>query len=559
MRSRPMVLVAVVAVVWGAVSGGWLGRAGAEVSRLAGFSATVDGYRGWFGSYAMAGLGTVWCVDHGIAAPDADYGYVRAELSDRPAPVRTAIAWALGSYGHRPDRVTSAALTLAIHDLMDAPYPSGRLELDRLTRARLAGFEGLEQAVLDRARAIEADALAHAHLRAPFHLSAHAGEVRPGQAGVLVARLVDAAGNGVAGVPLSATGAPAALAPGAQRLTDARGEQRFPFVAAAGENRFQVAGVVADTVLQSFASSTRRAQRVARAGRVPVAAGTGFTATVRRLSVRKTGDASAYLPPAHARFEVRHLGAAGSASAPVAELVTDAEGRSPWLELDRGVYQLMEVAAPAGYRPAGPWTVDLTTRSELVVEARNQARPGTALIAKVDAGTGRSLPGATLALAHDADRDAVFETPLEPTVSGAQADERQLRPGDYELREVVAPSGYRLADRPVRFSVAPDRVTTVTVANERLPAVPATRPPTAQAAPTAPVARRSLVPPATPATVPVATPARGSSRPRRLPDTGQPSSGLVLAGTGLVLAGTLLAGSERRPSRRARRRILARL
>ena len=179
MRSRGVVTLVGVSVAMIGALGGCFPRAGAEVVRGGGFSASVDGYRGWFGSYDMAGIGTVWCVDHGTPAPDADYGYVPTELSDRPPPVRGAIAWALGRHGHGPDRVTSAALTLAIHDLMDAPYPSGPLDVGRLTVASLSGFEGAEEEVLSRARAIKADGLAHAHLRGPFHLSARTQQVGP--------------------------------------------------------------------------------------------------------------------------------------------------------------------------------------------------------------------------------------------------------------------------------------------------------------------------------------------------------------------------------------------
>lgn len=183
--------------------------AAAEVVRLGGFQATVAGHRGWFGSYDMAGLGTAWCVDHGIAAPDADFGYSPTTLAEASPPVRTAIAWAIGRHGAglgpgtRPDRVTAAALTLVLHDLMGAAYPTGRLDVGRLGAGQLDGFEGDEQAVLARARAVKADALAHAHHRGPLTLSATVdttrGPPRPGRPGVLVARLTDAAGVGVAG------------------------------------------------------------------------------------------------------------------------------------------------------------------------------------------------------------------------------------------------------------------------------------------------------------------------------------------------------------------------
>jgi hypothetical protein len=457
---------------------------------------------------------------------------VPTELSDQPPTVRRAVAWALGRHGFGPDRFTSAALTLAVHHLMGASYPSGRLDVDRLGAAALSGFEGNEEEVLSRARAIKTDALAHAHLRRPFRLSLHAQPVRPGQAGVLTARLTDAVGNGVSGVALLATAAVAKLSPGAaSAATDAAGGQRFRFVASTGENRFHVNANVPDVELRSFAPASRRAQRVARPGRVPVSAGAGFTAQVRRLSIRKVGDASAYLSLAGARFQVRHVATGGELSAPVGQLVTNAGGGSSWLELDPGVYQVTEVAAPAGYKPGGPWTVDLT-RADAVLEVANAARPGTATITKVDADSGKAVAGATLALAYDADRDGSFETGVGRLVSGPAGTHRELRPGDYELREISPPPGYQGADKPVRFSVPAGRQVAVTMSNAPV------RAPTPATTPRPPEARR----PESPRRAPSAT----------LPDTGGPLCVLALAGAGLVVSGGILTAAGR-GLRRAKR------
>ncbi|MDQ3574599.1 MAG: SpaA isopeptide-forming pilin-related protein, partial [Actinomycetota bacterium] len=499
MRSRGGVLlvvttavVSMVSVMGAATSSGR--PAGAAVVRVGGFSGTVHGHRGWFGSYDLAGIGTVWCVDHGIAAPDADHRYLPAELNQILPATRTAMAWTLGRHGHGPDRVTAAALTLVLHDLMGAPYPAGRLDVARLSASDLTGFEGDEQAVLSRARAMKREALAHGHLRGPLTLSARADAVRPERPGVLVARLTDSAGAAVPGVELAATATGATLSPGSSTATDPRGEQRFTFVAAAGENRFHVSGVVPDLQLQSFVPSTRRAQRVATPGRVPVSAGLAVETRTQRLSIHKTGDASAYLPVTGARFEVRPVGGDGPVSTPVGELVIEAGGRSRSLELDPGRYQVTEVAAPAGYAPAGPWTADLTA-ADVVLEAANTAVPGRAQLTKADANTGRALAGATLTLAYDGDRDGVYEAPAGQWVSDAGPESRELRPGDYEVREVTPPPGYGLAGVPVRFSVGPGRVTPVTVTNAPLPAPVPTAPPspttevTAQASP-APAARR---------------------------------------------------------------------
>jgi hypothetical protein len=185
-----------------------VGSAQAEVTREAGYSATVDGYRGWFGSYQMAQLGTMWCVDHGLPPPDPGHGYRPVELTDHPAHVRRAMAWALARHGHDADRVAAAALMLVLHDLAGQRYPGGRLELERLGAERLDGFEGAGPLVLARARAMKSDALAHSRHEGPFRLTVESAAVRAGETGTMVARLTDRAGAGVAGISLHASSAP---------------------------------------------------------------------------------------------------------------------------------------------------------------------------------------------------------------------------------------------------------------------------------------------------------------------------------------------------------------
>ena len=263
-------------------------------------------------------------------------------------------------------------------------------------------------------------------------------------------------------------------------------------------------------------------------------AGTTFVADVRPLSARKTVGRPAYLPPAGARLGVRPVHG-GGASSPAAELVTDAHGRTASLDLDPGVYEVVETEAPAGYAPAGPWRVDLTA-GDAVLEASNTALWGAARIAKVDAASQRPVAGARLALAYDADRDGSFETALTPLLSAGQPETRQLPPGDYELRETAAPPGYRLSQRPVRFSVAPGRLTPVEVANSPLPPSPAKRP----VGPVGPTPDRTSA-------------ERGPPR-GPLPSTENELLGLAAAGWALVMSGAVLTAGARPSTRRARRR-----
>src|SRR3982750_3193262 len=124
----------VVAMASGLLGGG---RAAAVVSHDMGYRATVAGFTSWYGSYRMGALGTAWCIDHGIAAPDPDLGYVPTQPA-APADTLTGMAWMLGAQGTDRSAVTHAALMLALHDFMGAAYPTGRLDLDQ--PLPMAGF-----------------------------------------------------------------------------------------------------------------------------------------------------------------------------------------------------------------------------------------------------------------------------------------------------------------------------------------------------------------------------------------------------------------------------------
>ena len=121
--------------------------------------------------------------------------------------------------------------------------------------------------------------------------------------------------------------------------------------------------------------------------------------------------------------------------------------------------------------------------------------------------------------------------------SGVGPEVRELRPGDYELRETAAPRGYRLNERPVRFSVASGRVSPVEVANAPLAPAAVTR----AGRPTGPAPTRA-------GPVPV------GGRLGRLPSTGRPLSDVAPTGFALATVGFLLVAVSGGPARKARRR-----
>ena len=173
--------------------------ADAQVVHGTGFEATVAGWTSWYGSYQLAGVGQTWCIDHGLQAPDAAFGY-RPARPHRPSRSRPARRW-LGSWGamaRHPPRSTLPRTTLVLHDLNGAVYPQGALDVDQLAPSQLAGFGGAGRRRCAVALVqFKADGLAHAGLRAPLSLSLAApSEISVGQVAVVTARVRDAGRSG---------------------------------------------------------------------------------------------------------------------------------------------------------------------------------------------------------------------------------------------------------------------------------------------------------------------------------------------------------------------------
>jgi hypothetical protein len=238
--------------------------AAAVVTPLHGYRATVDGVTSWYGSYGMAGLGTAWCIDHGIRAPDPAFAYRAADLSAVPTTTRTAMAWVLGRYAFGTDRVRHAAVMLTLHDLMGALYPSGRLDVDRLTVSRLAGFGGREASVLVEARRLKAEGMRHAHLRGPLTMRVRVGAVDGRGALPIAVSVVDSAGRAVVGLPVALEiGAGGSLA-APTVTTGADGTARTFARPVRLPLTVRASALAPRPGLDAWAPTTRPAQRVAR-------------------------------------------------------------------------------------------------------------------------------------------------------------------------------------------------------------------------------------------------------------------------------------------------------
>lgn len=293
---RRLTAVAALAVVltgvWLAGPGGTTPAALATVEHRDGYWATVLGWTSWYGSYGLGAQGWGWCIDHGSAAPDPAYGYVPVDIdAETDGDAQAAMAWAAGRTSPA-DALDAAAVMLVEHDLRRAVYPFGRLDLDTLRPDQLSGFGGAEATLLERARALKADALAHAHLRGPLQLELTAEPVPAGASGRLWAVLRDAQGAPVAGAPVTGAATGATLTSPAEAVTGDDGLVTFAFAAGEGDVTFTASAWAPDPRPQILGSTTVPAQRIIRPTAIEVTAATGFTIPTTTTTTTSTTTTS---------------------------------------------------------------------------------------------------------------------------------------------------------------------------------------------------------------------------------------------------------------------------
>ncbi len=286
-RSGALGALGLAVVVWGTVLAGTGARARpaqATAVHRVGFEATVLGWTSWYGSYDLGPIGAGWCIDHGLAAPDAAFDYRPSVPADLRDDTRAAMAWAVTTADAATDPVRSAALMLVLHDLRGAVYPYGRLDVDTLTTAQLAGFGGQEAAVIAQAQAIKADAVAHAGRRGPLRLVVQTQGTGPAS-GQLVASLTDADGSAIGGASVTLGADGAALGTASSSVTGPDGKVTAPFDLPAGWTTgagpavitFTARVVAPDPTLSAWAPSTVAAQRVVIPAWVTLTAATQLT------------------------------------------------------------------------------------------------------------------------------------------------------------------------------------------------------------------------------------------------------------------------------------------
>nr|WP_258529381.1 SpaA isopeptide-forming pilin-related protein [Enterococcus faecalis] len=134
-------------------------------------------------------------------------------------------------------------------------------------------------------------------------------------------------------------------------------------------------------------------------------------------------------------------------------LTTDADGKLTVDSLKPGDYQLVETQAPEYYeldQTPVTFTIEVGQTEAVKVSMTNKLTPGGVVLTKTDKETGEVLQGAVFELQ---DKDGkVLQSGLTTDASGKIAV-NDLAPGDYQLVETQAPTGYNLNATPVTFTI----------------------------------------------------------------------------------------------------------
>ena len=188
-------------------------------------------------------------------------------------------------------------------------------------------------------------------------------------------------------------------------------------------------------------------------------------------------------PRGGAVFEI-YLSAAGSyAEAKETEhdrITTNENGFAITRKLPYGMYTVHEVEAPGDVKMVAPFEVFISQEGKIYRFILNDIQMRTQVkIVKIDAETGKPIlfAGTTFKIKNLATGEFITQHVNYPTAADVSEFEtaadgtlmlpEPLKPGEYELVEIVAPRGYLLSSEPVKFTVAGGEETvTVTMKNK---------------------------------------------------------------------------------------------
>ncbi|MGM0123996.1 hypothetical protein IGI37_001370 [Enterococcus sp. AZ194] len=134
-------------------------------------------------------------------------------------------------------------------------------------------------------------------------------------------------------------------------------------------------------------------------------------------------------------------------------LSTDETGKLTVNDLVPGDYQFVETKAPTGYKldqTPVEFTIEKDQRTAIQVAMTNELETGGVVLTKLDAKSGEALQGAVFELKDNTGKG--LENGITTDVSGKLAI-NGLEPGDYQLIETQAPTGYKLDQTPVKFTI----------------------------------------------------------------------------------------------------------
>ncbi|HFU7054724.1 TPA: collagen binding domain-containing protein [Bacillus cereus] len=138
---------------------------------------------------------------------------------------------------------------------------------------------------------------------------------------------------------------------------------------------------------------------------------------------------------------------------------TNKDGVVTFENLVPGKYTLEETKAPEGYK-AIEVTVEVNVvankvaKREVLNEKMKEEITGQLEITKVDANdTGKTLAGAVFEIWKDGSKIDTLTTN-----KNGKAISKKLEPGDYILKEVHAPEGYKLSDKETKFKISNEKV-----------------------------------------------------------------------------------------------------
>ncbi|MGT9148068.1 MSCRAMM family protein, partial [Enterococcus faecalis] len=138
-------------------------------------------------------------------------------------------------------------------------------------------------------------------------------------------------------------------------------------------------------------------------------------------------------------------------------LITDNSGKLAIDGLEPGDYQFVETQAPTGYDlDATPvtFTIEKSQTEAVQVTKTNQPTVGSVVLTKIDSKTRDKLAGAAFEL-RDSNNKIVLKDLV--TDSNGKLAINDLKPGEYQLVETQAPTGYTLDATPIEFVVKSDK------------------------------------------------------------------------------------------------------